>query len=256
MLDPVFSLRRRVRLDPQGRARISFVTGGADTREAATALAEHFRKFEAIEPAFAGARDGCRRELSGLAVRGGGGETAFYPLVENHHRAGMLRLSLAPAPGLTADLQRQAEDHARRVLQALNYVGVPRDKNNQISSFSNFARNLGGSVGTAMLTTFLQRTQQTHQQTLASHVVPGTAAYNAFMGATKNALMTLGHSADAATQMATGQAYQVMLRQASMLSYQNAFWVLSVIVACLIPLPFVMRKPPKLTGAPEEAMGH
>jgi 5-(carboxyamino)imidazole ribonucleotide synthase len=65
-----------------------------------------------------------RRELSVLAARGRGGETAFYPLVENHHRAGMLRLSLAPAPGLTADLQRLAEEHARRVLQALDYVGV------------------------------------------------------------------------------------------------------------------------------------
>ncbi len=67
-------------------------------------------------------------------------------------------------------------------ISTLNYVGVPRDKNNQISSFSNFARNLGGSVGTAMLTTFLQRTQQTHQQTLASHVVPGTPAYSLLHG--------------------------------------------------------------------------
>jgi 5-(carboxyamino)imidazole ribonucleotide synthase len=64
------------------------------------------------------------RELSVLAVRGPGGETAFYPLVENHHRDGMLRLSLAPAPGLSADLQRLAEDYARRVLRALDYVGV------------------------------------------------------------------------------------------------------------------------------------
>jgi 5-(carboxyamino)imidazole ribonucleotide synthase len=65
-----------------------------------------------------------RRELSVLAVRGRAGETAFYPLVENHHREGMLRLSLAPAPGLATGLQRQAEDHARRVLEALDYVGV------------------------------------------------------------------------------------------------------------------------------------
>jgi 5-(carboxyamino)imidazole ribonucleotide synthase len=65
-----------------------------------------------------------RRELSVLAVRGRGGETAFYPLVENHHRDGMLRLSLAPAPGLGAGLQEQAEGHARRVLEALDYVGV------------------------------------------------------------------------------------------------------------------------------------
>ena len=64
------------------------------------------------------------RELSILAVRGRGGETAFYPLVENHHRGGILRLSLAPAPRLTAALQREAEDAARRILEALDYVGV------------------------------------------------------------------------------------------------------------------------------------
>ena len=49
-------------------------------------------------------------------------------------------------------------------ISTLNYVGVPREKNNQISSFSNFARNLGGSLGTALLTTFLARSSQVYQQ--------------------------------------------------------------------------------------------
>jgi 5-(carboxyamino)imidazole ribonucleotide synthase len=64
------------------------------------------------------------REVSILAVRSTGGETKFYPLVENRHETGMLRLSLAPAPGLTSELQEQAEDYAKRVLDALGYVGV------------------------------------------------------------------------------------------------------------------------------------
>ena len=64
------------------------------------------------------------RELSILGVRGRGGETAFYPLIENHHRGGILRLSLAPAPNLAASLQQEAEDAARKVLEALGYVGV------------------------------------------------------------------------------------------------------------------------------------
>src|SRR5262249_48991284 len=68
VLDPVFSLRRRVRLDPGGRARIAFVTGAADTREAATALAEHFRALEAVERAFAAARDGCRHDLMEMGL--------------------------------------------------------------------------------------------------------------------------------------------------------------------------------------------
>ena len=64
------------------------------------------------------------RELSILAVRGRSGETAFYPLVENRHRGGILRLSLAPAPQLSLPLQQEAENAARRILEALDYVGV------------------------------------------------------------------------------------------------------------------------------------
>ncbi|MDW8357928.1 5-(carboxyamino)imidazole ribonucleotide synthase [Thermus sp.] len=64
------------------------------------------------------------REVSLLAVRGRTGEVAFYPLVENHHREGILRLSLAPAPGLTPTLQARAEAYARKALEALGYVGV------------------------------------------------------------------------------------------------------------------------------------
>jgi len=64
------------------------------------------------------------RELSILAVRSKTGETAFYPLVENHHRGGILRLSLAPAPRIDPQIQRSAEDSARRILESLKYVGV------------------------------------------------------------------------------------------------------------------------------------
>src|SRR5262249_25062141 len=49
-----------------------------------------------------------QRELSLLAVRGRGGEVACYPLVQNHHRGGILYSSRAPAPG-AAELQKSAE---------------------------------------------------------------------------------------------------------------------------------------------------
>jgi 5-(carboxyamino)imidazole ribonucleotide synthase len=38
------------------------------------------------------------RELSAIGVRGRNGEMHAYPLVQNHHHEGILRLSLAPAP--------------------------------------------------------------------------------------------------------------------------------------------------------------
>jgi 5-(carboxyamino)imidazole ribonucleotide synthase len=63
------------------------------------------------------------RELSIIAVRNRSGETKFYPLIENHHRDGILRLSLVIG-NVSANLQKQAEEYAQRILSALNYVGV------------------------------------------------------------------------------------------------------------------------------------
>jgi 5-(carboxyamino)imidazole ribonucleotide synthase len=64
------------------------------------------------------------RELSILGVRSRTGETVFYPLVENHHRGGILRLSLAPAPQLASGLQQIAEQATSKILEALDYAGV------------------------------------------------------------------------------------------------------------------------------------
>ena len=90
------------------------------SREAVAALHNDFPAAPLILEKFVS----FQRELSILAVRGRSGETAFYPLVENHHRGGILRLSLAPAPRLSDSLQREAEKAAQRILEALDYVGV------------------------------------------------------------------------------------------------------------------------------------
>lgn len=64
------------------------------------------------------------REVSLVSVRSPKGATAFYPLTENHHREGILRLSLAPVPGIPPALQELAQDYARKIFQELDYAGV------------------------------------------------------------------------------------------------------------------------------------
>ena len=63
------------------------------------------------------------RELSLIGVRNRSAEMRFYPLVENHHREGILRLSLVTG-NVSPELQKQAEEYAMRVMSVLNYVGV------------------------------------------------------------------------------------------------------------------------------------
>lgn len=64
------------------------------------------------------------REISVIAVRGAAGEFAHYPLVENTHERGILRVSRAPAPGVALGVEREAVAHVRTLMESMAYVGV------------------------------------------------------------------------------------------------------------------------------------
>jgi len=110
---PVIIKTRRLGYDGKGQWILRTPDGLAEAREELPKVPLILEKFVPFT-----------RELSVLAARSRGGEVAIYPLVENHHRGGILRLSLSPAPGLDAATQRAAEEAARSVLEELKYVGV------------------------------------------------------------------------------------------------------------------------------------
>ncbi len=62
-----------------------------------------------------------QREVSIIAARRASGEIVFYPLSENIHQQGILRVSQCCE---SDELQSQAEDYVVRVLNALDYVGI------------------------------------------------------------------------------------------------------------------------------------
>jgi 5-(carboxyamino)imidazole ribonucleotide synthase len=63
------------------------------------------------------------REVSVVAVRSRDGEFRAWPLTENWHRDGILSASMAPCADGAA-LEPQAVAYARKVAEALDYVGV------------------------------------------------------------------------------------------------------------------------------------
>ncbi len=68
MLDPIFSLRRRVRIVPGGTAQIIFATGVADSRDQAIHLADKYHDPDAAARAFAMAWTHCQVELRHLNI--------------------------------------------------------------------------------------------------------------------------------------------------------------------------------------------
>jgi 5-(carboxyamino)imidazole ribonucleotide synthase len=110
---PAVLKTRRLGYDGKGQM---VLRDAEDIERAAFLLAKGTLLLEAFVP--------FQREVSILGVRNRQGQTAFYPLVENHHREGILRRSLAPAPGLNPALQMRAERYAVSILETLDYVGV------------------------------------------------------------------------------------------------------------------------------------
>jgi 5-(carboxyamino)imidazole ribonucleotide synthase len=65
-----------------------------------------------------------KRELSLIAVRGMDNSHKYYPLVENTHHNGILRLTIAPAENISAKVQEQAEHYMQTLLDEMEHVGV------------------------------------------------------------------------------------------------------------------------------------
>ena len=128
-------------------------------------------------------------------------------------------------------------------ISTLNYIGVPREKNNQVSGLSNFARNIGGSIGTSMLSTFLARQNQTHQRGFAAHTSHADLNFQQLLDGLKAMFASQGFDPVTATTKALAMAYQIAQQQASALSFVNSFWMMSAVIAMLTPLPFIMRRP-------------
>jgi 5-(carboxyamino)imidazole ribonucleotide synthase len=64
------------------------------------------------------------REVSIVGVRATNGQVLTWSLSENVHEAGILRASLAPAPQTPPQLDDTASSYLRRIMEALDYVGV------------------------------------------------------------------------------------------------------------------------------------
>lgn len=128
-------------------------------------------------------------------------------------------------------------------ISLMSYVGVPQEKNNEVSGLTALARNIGGSVGISFITTMLTRRAQVHQQFLGSHVYSASTKYRALQQGIAGALENRGYSAPDAATHSAGQIYSIMLQQARTLAYVDTVHVLVVLTACLIPIGYLMKKP-------------
>jgi DHA2 family multidrug resistance protein len=139
-------------------------------------------------------------------------------------------------------------------ISTLAYVGMRKGDNNQVSGMSNFARNLGGAVGVSFLVSYLSRHRQISRVDLVSHLHHGNVFFDRYLEALQQSAIMTGSSVVDAGHRSLAQLQQIVDAQANVLAYISAFFVLGVIVALLIPLPFLMKRPAKEEMAASQGM--
>jgi DHA2 family multidrug resistance protein len=91
----------------------------------------------------------------------------------------------------------------------------------------NLMRNIGGSVGIAVVTTLLARGAQMHQSVLVAHLSAGNPAF-------QRELSTLQQGVS--TQQAYGLIYAELIRQSTLLAYMDNFRLLAGLALAAMPL--------------------
>jgi len=130
-------------------------------------------------------------------------------------------------------------------IQTLCYVGIPQEKNNNVSGMTNLARNLGGSLGISAISVIVSRRAQYHQNVLAAHTSQYDSAFQQSLSGLTRTFQSLGSDVTHATTMAQKMLYGAMQRQAALLGYIDAIFIFSLICAVMAPAAFLMQKPQK-----------
>jgi DHA2 family multidrug resistance protein len=130
------------------------------------------------------------------------------------------------------------------------FAFVPKEKTNMGTGIINLARNIGASVGIATVTTLLQRRTQFHQAQLMEHVNTFSQAFQSKLHAMTVAFSSGGTSGPGAASQAYGMIYGNVQRQAAMLAFVDNFYMLGIVFFLVIPILWMLKRPPKGTAAP------
>ncbi|HWR41014.1 MAG TPA: DHA2 family efflux MFS transporter permease subunit [Patescibacteria group bacterium] len=179
---------------------------------------------------------------------------------------GGIFLGLSTVPLQTIDLDTSY--HHIMVVQMLRGLGlglsmmtvtvlgmstVPMAKISRASALNNTLRQISGSLGIAVLSTVLQNRQIWHQARIAENMNLNSLATGKFIDYGEKMFGHMGDVAALAHKKSLILLNNVMLRQSSVFSFDDAFWVLGAICALGV-LAALLLKPTGRSGKTVEVM--
>jgi MFS transporter, DHA2 family, multidrug resistance protein len=126
-------------------------------------------------------------------------------------------------------------------LTTLTIAGIKKEDMGNATALYNLIRNIGGSIGIAIVTTMVSRRSQFHQSRLIEQLTPYDSMYALRAQQGADLLQQKGMDPSSVNHGGLGIMYENMIRQAAMLSYADVFYLLTWMMIILIPLVLFMK---------------
>ncbi len=120
---------------------------------------------------------------------------------------------------------------------------IPNEGMGNATSIFNLMRNIGGSIGIASSQTLMARGNQRHVNILGVHVSAYNVSTQERLRQLQAAFVAQGTDPNTAVQRAHGILWATVQRQAAILTFNNIFRIMALILLILIPFSYVMRRP-------------
>jgi len=120
---------------------------------------------------------------------------------------------------------------------------IPKKDVAAATGFFNLTRQLGGSIGVALLATILSTRQAFHRAVLVEKLVPSDPHVIDRLHALAAGLQARGMSPDAAHRQALAILDRSVTVQSAVLSFGDTFWFVAALVLCFVPLILLLGRP-------------
>jgi DHA2 family multidrug resistance protein len=107
----------------------------------------------------------------------------------------------------------------------------------------NLMRNIGGSFGIAIMTTFLARRAQHHQSHLAAHITAGDLTTRSTLAGLQSWFHAQAFDTVSSRRKALAALYGMVQQHAAMLSFVEAFWIMALLFLAMLPFLLLLRGP-------------
>jgi len=139
-------------------------------------------------------------------------------------------------------------------LNQASMAAVSREEAGDAAGLFNMARNLGGSVGLALLGVYIDRRNAFHDAAIRDSLTANSLIGQDHMATTSAGFMAQTGDQAYSHMQALGQLAGEMQQQAAVITYSETFYVLAVALLLCVPIALLLRKP-KPGAAPQQG-GH